>query len=143
MNSNVYLLKNTNSHYLLLNTTIIPLCNGKISLILLWGWFIFSSTFHNFETSFAAKGHLKIPTVTIVTIIVWSQKHGIILKKAKLKLFFLKFYFFHQMIGLQKLWKMFFILSKKFFSFSRYSYFCNFLPSFSHFPDMKGQLEVE
>ena len=33
MNSNVYPLKNTNSHYLLLNTTIIPLCNGKISLI--------------------------------------------------------------------------------------------------------------
>ena len=37
MNSNVYPLKNTNSHYLLLNTTIIPLCNGKISLIFLWG----------------------------------------------------------------------------------------------------------
>ena len=33
MNSNVYPLKNTNSHYLLLNTTIIPLYNGKISLI--------------------------------------------------------------------------------------------------------------
>ena len=37
INSNVYPLKNTNSHYLLLNTTIIPLCNGKISLIFLWG----------------------------------------------------------------------------------------------------------
>ena len=33
MNSNVYPLKNTNSYYLLLNTTIIPLCNCKISLI--------------------------------------------------------------------------------------------------------------
>ena len=33
INSNVYPIKNTNSHYLLLNTTIIPLCNGKISLI--------------------------------------------------------------------------------------------------------------
>ena len=33
INSNVYSLTNTNSHYLLLNTTIIPLCNGKISLI--------------------------------------------------------------------------------------------------------------
>ena len=33
INSNVYPLKNTNSHYLLLNTTIIPLYNGKISLI--------------------------------------------------------------------------------------------------------------
>ena len=37
MNSNVYPLKNTNSHYLLHNTTIIPLCNSKISLIFLWG----------------------------------------------------------------------------------------------------------
>ena len=27
--------ENTNSHYLLLNTTIIPLCNGKTSLIFL------------------------------------------------------------------------------------------------------------
>ena len=30
-------------------------------------WLIFSSTFHNYETSFAAKGHLKIPTVTTAT----------------------------------------------------------------------------
>ena len=51
--------------------------------------------------------------------------------------------FFHQMIGLQKLWKMFFISSKKLFSFSRYSDFCNFFPSFPHFPDSKGQMEVE
>ena len=29
-------------------------------------WFIFSYTFHNYETSFAIKGHLKIP-VTIIT----------------------------------------------------------------------------
>ena len=32
--------------------------------------------------------------------------------------------FFHQMIVLQKLWKMLFISSKKLFSFSRYSNFC-------------------
>ena len=32
MNSNVYSLKNTNSHYLLLNTTTIPLCSAEISL---------------------------------------------------------------------------------------------------------------
>ena len=32
--------------------------------------------------------------------------------------------FFHQMIALQKLWKMLFISSKKLFSFSRYSNFC-------------------
>ena len=37
MNSNDYPLKNTNYHYLLLNTTIIPLRNGKISLFFLGG----------------------------------------------------------------------------------------------------------
>ena len=31
-------------------------------------WHIFSSTSHNFETSFATKGHLKIPTVIINNI---------------------------------------------------------------------------
>ena len=37
----------------------------------------------------------------------------------------------HQMIALQKLWKTFFISSKKLFSFSRYSNFCIFVfPSF-------------
>ena len=44
---------------------------------------------------------------------------------------------------LQKLWKMFFILPKKLFSFSRYSNFCNFSSSFLLFPDSKGQMEVE
>ena len=38
---------------------------------------------------------------------------------------------FHQMITLQKLWKMFFISPKKLFLFSRYSNFCIFVfPSF-------------
>ena len=31
------------------------------------GWFVFFSTCHNYETSFAAKGHLKIATVTATT----------------------------------------------------------------------------
>ena len=45
---------------------------------------------------------------------------------------FIKFLFFHQMITIQKLWKMLFISSKKLFSFSRYSNFCiSVLPSFS------------
>ena len=44
---------------------------------------------------------------------------------------FIKFLFFQQMIALQKLWKMLFISSKKFFLFSRYSNFCiSGLPSF-------------
>ena len=38
----------------------------------------------------------------------------------------------HQMIALQKIWKMYFISSKKLFSFSRYSSFSIFVfPSFS------------
>ena len=38
---------------------------------------------------------------------------------------------FHQMITLQKLWKMFFISPKKLFLFSSYSNFCTFVfPSF-------------
>ena len=38
--------------------------------------------------------------------------------------YFFSNFFFHQMIALQKLWKMFFISSKKLFSFSRCSNFC-------------------
>ena len=39
--------------------------------------------------------------------------------------------------------KCFFISSKKLISFLRYSSFCNFFPSYSNFPDSKGQMEVE
>ena len=49
----------------------------------------------------------------------------------------------HQVIVLQKLWTMFFISSKKLFSFLGYSNFCNFSHSFPYFPDSKGQMEVE
>ena len=58
-------------------------------------------------------------------------------------LFFIKFLFFHKMIALQKLWKMFFISPKKLFSFARYSSFCNFFPSFPCFSDPKGQMEEQ
>ena len=47
------------------------------------------------------------------------------------------------MIALQKLRKMFFISSKKLFSFSRYLNFCNFFSSFPHFPDSKEQMKME
>ena len=36
-----------------------------------------------------------------------------------------------------------FFSSKKLLSFLRYSNFCNFFLSFQHFPDSKGQVEVE
>ena len=48
-------------------------------------------------------------------------------------LFFIKFLFFQRMRALQKLWKMFFISSKK---LSRYSIFCNF---FLHFHTIQTQ----
>ena len=45
---------------------------------------------------------------------------------------FIKNFIFHQMIVLQKLWKMFLISSEKLFSFSRYSNFCiSIFPCFS------------
>ena len=54
-------------------------------------WYIFSSICHNYETSLATKGYLKIPTVITTTygnkepLLAWPQKHGIILKD-KLKM---------------------------------------------------------
>ena len=45
---------------------------------------------------------------------------------------FCQIFIFHQTIALQKLWRMFFISSKKLFSFSRYLIFCvSIFPSFS------------
>ena len=45
---------------------------------------------------------------------------------------FYQIFISHQMIALQKLWKMFFISSKKLFSLSRYSNFCiSVFPSIS------------
>ena len=40
---------------------------------------------------------------------------------------FNQMFIFHQMLALQKLWKVFFISSKKLFLFSRYSIFCIFV----------------
>ena len=56
---------------------------------------------------------------------------------------FYQIFIFDQVIALQKLWKMFFISSKKLFFSSKYSIFCKCFPSFPHFPDSKGQMEVE
>ena len=63
--------------------------------------------------------------------------------KACVRYFLSNFCFFHQMIALQKLWKMLFISSKKLFSFSRYPNICIFSSSFPLFADSKGQMEVE
>ena len=48
--------------------------------------------------------------------------------KLKFVLFFIKFLFFTKWQPFKKLWKMFFISSKKLFLFSRYSIFYKFLP---------------
>ena len=57
--------------------------------------------------------------------------HTYLLFKACVRYFLTNFYY-SLMIVLQKLWNMFFISSKKLFSFSRYSSFCiSIFPSFS------------
>ena len=56
---------------------------------------------------------------------------------------FYQIFIFSPTIDLWKLWKMFFISSKKIFSFSRHSNFCIFSSSFPYFPDLKGQMGVE
>ena len=53
-------------------------------------------------------------------------------------IFLSNFYFFHQMIALQKLWKMF-ISSKKVFLFSRYSIFVIFSLSYQNFQIQKDK----
>ena len=69
-----------------------------------------------------------------LTTTVQFEIFFIVIKTFCLKLvsaYFYQIIIFHRMIGLQKLWKMFFISSKKLFSFSRYSNFCVFVfPSF-------------
>ena len=55
---------------------------------------------------------------------------------------FYQIFIFSQNDSPLKTTKNVFILSKKLFSFSRYSNFCHFSPSFPYFPDPKGQVEV-
>ena len=57
----------------------------------------------------------------------WKTEHisPRIFKRSLCPLFFIKLSFFHQMIAIQKLWKMFVISSKKLFFFWRYLHFCN------------------
>ena len=82
---------------------------------------------------------LKIFWVTLLFFFCWVYISETVSKiidgKMYLKLVSAIFYeilILHQMIVLQKLWKMFFISSKKLFSFSRYSNFCiSTFPSFS------------
>ena len=64
------------------------------------------------------------------------------LLKACVCFFSSDFYFSTKWESLKDYEKYFFS-SKKLFSFSRYSIFCNFFPSFPNFQDYKGQMDVE
>ena len=61
----------------------------------------------------------------------------------KLASIFYQMFIFSSNDSTSKTMKNVFISSKKLFSFSRCSNFCDFFPSFPHFPDSKGQMEVE
>ena len=68
MNSNDYPLKNTNYHYLLLNTTIIKLCNSKISLIFCEGIHSISLAFRTcFKTRKPCNGANATLTTNVFT----------------------------------------------------------------------------
>ena len=58
-----------------------------------------------------------------VLVSIWQGPPSVMKVLKLVSAFFIKFLFFHQMITIQKLWKMFFTSSKKLFSFSRYSHF--------------------
>ena len=91
---------------------------------------------------FAIKANrYKIMLPTIITkssiVVVWrgtayfSDCKFTIPKLRLVSAIFYQSFILHQMIALQKLWKMLFISSEKLFSFSRYSIFCIFVfPSF-------------
>ena len=73
---------------------------------------------------------LFVKTLHIFWNIFLSKKNLLNLKLVSA--IFYQIFISHQMIALQKLWKMLFISSKKLFLFSRYSDFCiSVFPSFS------------
>ena len=82
---------------------------------------------------------LLMPTAIWVLLILQRFESNKIRSKACVH----NFLFFHQMIALEKLWKIVVISSKKLFSFSRYSIFCNFFLSIPHFPDSRRQIILE
>ena len=69
----------------------------------------------------------------------WNLQGSWFALKACVRYFFLKKIIFHQMIVLQKLWKMFLISSKKLFSLSSCS---NFFCSNFHLPLFFSQLTI-
>ena len=76
---------------------------------------------------------LKLVIIISKSFLLKSRKCFRVIYSLKLvSAIFYQIFVSHQMIALQKLWKMFFISSKKLFSFSKYSNFCiSVFPSFS------------
>ena len=67
----------------------------------------------------------------------------LLIAKSLCLLFFYQIFIFSSNDRPSKTMKNVFYFIQKFFSFPRYSNFCNFFPSSPHFPDSKGQKEVE
>ena len=87
------------------------------------------------ELQLSAVGLFKDVREVFVTFLLISVIKGLKLVYA----IFIKFLFFHQMIALKKICKMFLISSKKLFSFLRYSIFFYFSPRFHTFQTQKDK----
>ena len=103
---------------------------------------------YSFSNRILTRGTQSINYVPINSVHTWKNKSFFFALKRiascicilNLKMEFLSsnlkaclryFLSFHEIIVLQKLWKMLFISSKQLFSFSRYSIFCSFFHFFS------------
>ena len=75
---------------------------------------------------------------TFLEVMIFSRGN----LKACVRYFLSNFYFFTKWQPFKN-YEVFFISSKKLFSFLRYLNVCNFFPSFPHFRDTKGQMGVE
>ena len=88
---------------------------------------------HHFTNDSIVCGGLQSPTWKKNLLKSQFPPEMILLKTCELvsTILLSSFHFLHQMIALQKLWKIFFISLRKLFSFFRYSIFSPFFPQFS------------
>ena len=110
----------------------------NVTKMLFFLLFLMRTTHSIFPWNITAEAYNSvIDVITTWTLLPLALFH--VIRKACVR----HFLFFHQMIALQKLKNAFFPSSEKLFTFSRYSDFCIFFPSYSHFPDSKDQTKVE
>ena len=99
---------------------------GRPNIIWLLALFI---TYETYNITFTSKLDHLLPYILLVKAKVQALHNLILIEGA---IFFKIGHFSHQIIALEKLWKMFFISSENLFSFLRYSNFCiSKFPSFS------------